>query len=231
MARGAGGRWDRPRLIGPVETEKGTAMTTKTTKTAAATTATKDAPAAAGAAGGVRTLRGLLEEELHQLYAEELHSEKVLPKLAEAAGSVELSNAIRAHAVETRQHVERLDRVFHELGMKPRKSETHGAKGLLDDCVEMTKRTRMEPHVRDAAIIAVMQRLEHDEMAGYGCARTWASLLGHSTASSELLKSLVDERRCDEGLTKLAERINESAIGKESGTQAKEKPQAVASGR
>lgn len=211
--------------------------TTKTTTTHPGAKGERETPATAGAVGGVRTLRGLLEEELHQLYAAEIHSEKVLPKLAEAAESVELANAIRAHAVETKQHVERLDRVFHELGMKPRRSETHGTKGLLDDCVEMTKRTKMEPHVRDAAIIAVMQRLEHDEMAGYGCARTWASLLGHATASSELLKTLVDERRCDEGLTKLAERINESAIGKEAGAQAqakekeKEKLQPAASGR
>ncbi|MFM1822324.1 MAG: hypothetical protein RI967_590 [Planctomycetota bacterium] len=212
-------------------TKSGT--TTKSATTHRAGAAEQEVPQTAGAAGGVRTLRGLLEEELHQLYAEEIHSEKVLPKLAEAAHAVELANAIRAHAVETKQHVERLDRVFLELGMKPRRSETHGTKGLLEDCVEMTKRTKMEPHVRDAAIIAVMQRIEHDEMAGYGCARTWASLLGHATASSELLKTLVDERRCDEGLTRLAERINESAIGKESAGQPKGegRPQPVPSAR
>jgi ferritin-like metal-binding protein YciE len=193
-------------------------MTTKTTtkappKPAATATAPKSATGAAtGAATQPRTMRDLLEEQLHELYAQEVHSEKVLPKMAEAAEAKELAEAFRMHATETKQHVTRLERVFMELGMKPRKTETHGSKGLLEDCLETTKRSRMEPHVRDAALIAVMQRLEHDEMAGYGCARTWAALLGHPTAASELLKSLVEERRCDEGLTKLAERLNKEAM-------------------
>ena len=47
-------------------------------------------------------------------------------------------------------------------------------------------------------MIAALQRLEHDEIAGYGCARTWASLLGYTTAASELLKTLTEERRFDD---------------------------------
>ncbi len=160
----------------------------------------------------MHSLRDLLVVQLNELYASEVHSESVLPKLADAAASSKLSEAIRGHLAETKVHISRLDRVFGEIGSKPKKTETHGAKGILDDCTATATKSRMDPQVRDAAIIAVVQRLEHDEIAGYGCARTWASLLGHATAASELLKTLTEERRFDEALTKIAETLNKSAL-------------------
>jgi len=162
--------------------------------------------------GSIKSLKDLLVGQLNELYAAEVHSESVLAKVACCTSSPKLADAVRAHLDETKQHLSRLDRVFGELGVKPRKSESHGSKGLLEDCETIAGRGRIEPHVRDAAIIASIQRLEHDEIAGYGCARTWASLLGHATAASELLKTLTEERRFDETLTKIAETLNKSAL-------------------
>ena len=160
----------------------------------------------------MKSLKDLLVEQINELHAAEVHSESVLAKVAAAAASPKLAEAIRGHIDETKQHLARLDRVFGELGLKPRKTETHGSKGLLEDCTLIAGRGKIEPHVRDAAIIAAMQRLEHDEIAGYGCARTWAGLLGHQTAASELLKTLTEERRFDESLTRIAETLNKSAL-------------------
>jgi ferritin-like metal-binding protein YciE len=164
------------------------------------------------ASSSMHSLKDLLLEQLHELHAAESHSQSILSKLATAASSPKLVEAIRAHLEETKQHVARLDRVFGELGGKPKKLETHGSKGLLEDCTEIAGRTKIDPHVRDAAIIAVVQRLEHDEMAGYGCARTWASLLGHTSAAAELLKTLTEERRFDENLSRIAESLNKAAL-------------------
>ncbi len=165
----------------------------------------------------MKTLKDLLVEQINELYAAETHSEAVLAKLATAAASPKLSEAIRTHVEETKQHLSRLDRVFGELGIKPKKvetqkAETHGTKGLLEDCTSIAGRTRIEAHVRDAAIIAALQRVEHDEIAGYGCARTWSTLLGFTTAGTELLKTLTEERRFDESLTRIAETLNKSAL-------------------
>lgn len=160
----------------------------------------------------IRSLRDLLIEQINELHASEIQAESVLAKVSAAAASPRLAEAIRSHIEESRQHLARLDRVFGELGLKPRKAETHGAKGLLEDCARLAARSKIEPHVRDAAIIAAMQRLEHDEIAGYGCARTWAGLLGHPTAAGELLKTLTEERRFDESLTRIAETLNRSAL-------------------
>ena len=160
----------------------------------------------------MKSLKDLLVEQLHELHASETHSSAVLTKLADSAGAPKLGDTIRAHIDETKQHLSRLDRVFGELGIKPRKIETHGSKGLLEDCTAIAGRSKIDPHVRDAAIIAALQRLEHDEIAGYGCARTWASLLGFTTSASELLKTLTEERRFDESLTRMAESLNRSAL-------------------
>jgi ferritin-like metal-binding protein YciE len=160
----------------------------------------------------MHSLKDLLVEQLNELYAAETHSHAVLTKLAFAASSPKLVEALRSHADETKQHTARLERVFGEIGGKPRKLETHGCRGLLEDCTELAGRTKIDPGVRDAALIAVVQRLEHDELAGYGCARTWAGLLGHTAAASELLKTLTEERRFDENLSKIAESLNKLAL-------------------
>ena len=162
--------------------------------------------------GTMKSLKDLLIEQINELYAAEVHSEGVFAKMAAASSSPKLGEAIRTHIDETKQHLARLDRVFGELGVKPKKLETHGSKGLLEDCASIAGRSKIEAHVRDAAIIAAIQRVEHDEIAGYGCARTWASLLGYPTAASEMLKTLTEERRFDEGLTRIAETLNKSAL-------------------
>lgn len=160
----------------------------------------------------MNSLRDLLVAQLQELYAAEVHSESVMAKVADAAASAKLSEMLRAHLTETKGHIARLDRVFGEIGSKPKKMETHGSKGILEDCAAIASKSKIEPHVRDAAIIAVTQRLEHDEIASYGCVRTWANLLGYQTAAAELMKTLTEERRFDESLSRLAETLNKGAL-------------------
>ncbi len=161
---------------------------------------------------GMHSLKDLLIEQLNELYAAEVRSETVIPKLANAAASPRLAEAFRSHLDETKSQIKRLDRVFADIGVKPRKIDNNGTKGLLEDCVAVASCTKTEPHVRDAALIAAMQRIEHDEMAGYGCARTWASLLGYQSASTQLLQTLTEERECDEHLSRIAETLNRNAL-------------------
>jgi ferritin-like metal-binding protein YciE len=41
-----------------------------------------------------------------------------------------------------------------------------------------------ETGAKDAALISAAQRVEHCEIAAYGCVRTWAGLLGESEAQN-----------------------------------------------
>ena len=79
----------------------------------------------------MNSLRDLMIAQLNELYASEVHSESVIAKIQSAAASPKLSEALRSHLAETKVHIARLDRVFGEVGAKPKKSESHGSKGTL----------------------------------------------------------------------------------------------------
>ncbi|MDQ2945511.1 MAG: DUF892 family protein, partial [Acidobacteriota bacterium] len=112
----------------------------------------------------------------------------------------------------TEQHVKRLEQVFAEVGKAPKRETCAAMKGLVAEGDEMIKATA-PPDVKDAALIAAAQRVEHCEMSGYGTARTFAQELGHS-ASADLLQATLDEERAaDKKLTAIAEsRINIRAM-------------------
>jgi ferritin-like metal-binding protein YciE len=70
-----------------------------------------------------------------------------------------------------------------------------------------------EDEVRDAGLISAAQRVEHYEMAGYGCARTYAELLGDSEGAKTLQMTLDEEAATDQKLTALAKStINLEAV-------------------
>ena len=160
------------------------------------------------------TMKDLLVSHLNELHANERHLAELLPALARAASSQELADKLRSHASEAKEHGSRLASVFRELGTRPHSSnsETRGMKGLAQDCLHLARSHGAEPHVRDAAIIGAVQHLKHDEIAGYGCARTWARLLGHPSVSRTLQDILDEERDFDGELTRLAESVNERAL-------------------
>jgi ferritin-like metal-binding protein YciE len=82
--------------------------------------------------------------------------------------------------------------------------------GLIEEGSEVIKED-MDPEVKDAALIAAAQRVEHHEIAGYGCVRNYAHLLGHTKAVKLLQQTLDEEGDTDKTLTKLAESINVEA--------------------
>ncbi|MFG0285886.1 MAG: ferritin-like domain-containing protein [Phycisphaerales bacterium JB039] len=160
----------------------------------------------------IETLRDLYVEQLNELYAAEKHGLRALPELVEAASSPVLADAIEDLIQQKRQRLDRLEEIFEDSDIRPHARETRGMKGLLEDCLALSHNKKVEPHVRDAALIALAQHVEHDEIAGYGCARTWAQVLGEHDAAALLEKSLKDEKDADARLSKMARSINQEAM-------------------
>jgi ferritin-like metal-binding protein YciE len=160
----------------------------------------------------LESLKDLYVEQLRDLYSAETQLVDALPKMAEAAHHPELKQAFQEHLVQTRQHVERLERVFNDLSMRPGGETCEGMEGLLKEGKEMMKMTGA-PEVIDAGLIAAAQRVEHYEIAGYGTVRTYAELLGFNEAVRLLERTLQEEEAADELLTQIAEsRINAEAL-------------------
>jgi ferritin-like metal-binding protein YciE len=157
------------------------------------------------------TLRELWERELYDLYSTEQKIIGALPELISAAGSPELKAALDKHLQRTRVHVERLDLIFHQCGFGTGGLQASGIESIVRAGAERVK-INGDTDVRDAAIIAAAQHVEHYEIAGYGCARTWARQLGDDRSADLLQQTLDEEGAANKQLTDLAESgINESA--------------------
>lgn len=150
------------------------------------------------------SLRDLFLDELRDLYNAENQLVKALPKVVAAVSSSELKETIEEHLEETRGHVDRLEQVFKQLGEKPGGTHCDGMEGLLEEGKKMMKK-KGDDSVIDAGIISAAQRVEHYEIAGYGCVHTFAKRLGEDAAAELLSQTLKEEKQADEKLTEIAE--------------------------
>jgi ferritin-like metal-binding protein YciE len=156
-------------------------------------------------------VKELYIDELRDIYNAENQLTKALPKMAKAATSDELRAGFEEHLEQTKGHVERLEQIFQELGEKPTGKKCKGMEGLVEEGDEMIKEAELEGEALDAGLISAAQRVEHYEIAAYGCVRTYANLLGESDAAKLLEQTLKEEKETDQKLTKLAEKINVEA--------------------
>lgn len=154
----------------------------------------------------LNSLHDLYVDELKDLYNAESQILKALPKMVKAASSPDLAQAFQNHLEETEGQVARLDRIFKKLDVSPKGKKCKAMEGLLEEGKEVMEEDA-DPVVRDAALIAAAQRVEHYEMAGYGCVRTFAQLLGYDDASDLLQETLDEEGAADKKLTELAESV------------------------
>jgi ferritin-like metal-binding protein YciE len=158
----------------------------------------------------MKSLKDLYVSELKDLYSAENQLLKAIPKMAKAATSEPLKKAFTGHLEQTKTHVERLETIFEELGASPKGKKCKAMEGLVKEGAEVIEEDA-SPEVKDAALIAAAQRVEHYEMAGYGCVRTYAQLLGETSAAKLLQQTLNEEGDTDKKLTGLAEKINVEA--------------------
>jgi ferritin-like metal-binding protein YciE len=154
----------------------------------------------------LESLHDLYMDELKDLYSAENQLLKALPKMAKAASAPELRTAFEDHLEETRGQVRRLEQIFKKLDASPKGKKCKAMEGLIEEGKEVMGEDA-EPVVLDAALIAAAQRVEHYEMAGYGCVRTYARLLGHEEAANLLQDTLDEEAAADKKLTELAETV------------------------
>jgi ferritin-like metal-binding protein YciE len=160
----------------------------------------------------LESLRDLLVEQLQDLYDAENRIIKALPKMAKAASSPELKAAFEKHLTETKGQVTRLEEAFEALGQKAKKKPCQAIKGLIEEGEETIKQDA-EPEVKDAALIAAAQRVEHYEMAGYGTVCTYAKVLEEQKVHNLLKETMAEEVATDKALSALAEStINLQAV-------------------
>ncbi|HEY3475598.1 MAG TPA: ferritin-like domain-containing protein [Anaerolineales bacterium] len=155
-------------------------------------------------ASKMATLEDLYTDLLKDLYSAEKQIVKALPKMAKNAQSPDLQRAFQEHLRQTEGQVERIERIFSEMGGSPRGKKCVGMEGLVAEGNELLQENA-EPDVLDAGLIAAAQKVEHYEIASYGTARAWAERLGYDKAARLLQQTLEEESMANEKLTRIAE--------------------------
>lgn len=156
-------------------------------------------------------LHELFLDELADLYSAEHQLTKALPKMAKAAQSDELREALEQHLEETEEHLSRLEQVAESLDETLKKKTCKAMKGLIEEADDIVKEQK-DSSALDAGIIAACQKVEHYEIASYGTVCAWAEQMGHDEALKLLRQTEEEESAADEKLTEIAENIaNERA--------------------
>jgi ferritin-like metal-binding protein YciE len=151
----------------------------------------------------LQSLQDLFLHELRDIYSAEKQILKALPKMAKAASNPQLKTGFQEHLEQTKEHVNRLEQIFEKLGKPSRGPKCKGMEGLLEEGADMMEEEG-EPEVIDAGLISAAQRVEHYEIAAYGCAKTYAKVLGDTEAGSLLDQTLQEEGATDKKLTQIA---------------------------
>lgn len=149
------------------------------------------------------TMDDLFVEQIQDLYDAEQRLVEALPKMAHAATSPQLRSAFEQHLGQTENHVKRLEQVFADIGRQANRETCKGMKGLISEGSEIIE-AKGDSGVKDAALIAAAQRVEHYEMAGYGAARSFAQALGRADLANLLQQTLDEEGQADKKLTEIA---------------------------
>jgi ferritin-like metal-binding protein YciE len=160
----------------------------------------------------LKDLHSLFIHELKDLYSAEKQLTKALPKMAKAATNEDLRHAFEQHLEETETQIDRLDEIFETLQVSPRGPKCAAMEGLIEEGKKLLEEDA-DPNVLDAALICAAQRVEHYEIAGYGCVRALAEQLGMTDLAAELQDTLDEEKETNDKLTQLAlSHINEEAM-------------------
>jgi ferritin-like metal-binding protein YciE len=146
----------------------------------------------------------LIRQQLQDLYSAEKQFAAAQPAMAEAASDLDLRDALEQHVEVTLVQLDRLERVAKELGVSHSGGRSVTAKAMLEEGAAIAA-IDADPVVRDAALIAAAQRIEHFEIAAYGTLRALAKRVGNDKATRMLEETLAEERGADFMLTEMAE--------------------------
>jgi ferritin-like metal-binding protein YciE len=156
------------------------------------------------------SLRDLYRNQLRMLLSTEQQIIEALPTMIEKATDVQLKQGFQSHLQETRVHVTRVQQILTEELREAEPIKCKALAALVSEAEDMIKDTT-DSSVRDVALIAAAQRVEHYEIATYGAVRRWAQILGEAEQADLLDKTIQEEGHADQLLTSIAERVNVEA--------------------
>jgi ferritin-like metal-binding protein YciE len=158
------------------------------------------------------TLADVYLDQIQDMHSCERQLIRAIPKMMKAASNPDLKSAFAEHLEVTREHLARLDRILEDLGKPAGRKVCKAAVGLVEEGGEMIDADG-EDQARDVGLICAAQKIEHYEIASYGCLQAFALQLGRNADAKLLEKTLNDEKKANDALSELATAsVNEGAM-------------------
>ncbi|EPU4810021.1 ferritin-like domain-containing protein [Klebsiella aerogenes] len=152
----------------------------------------------------IQTIEDIFIHLLSDTYSAEKQLTRALAKLSRASACEELQTAFSAHLEETQGHIERIDKLLEQNDqIRLKRMKCVAMEGLIEEANEVIEATEKN-EIRDAALIAAAQKVEHYEIAAYGTLCTLAEQLGYKAAVKLLAETLEEEKDADMKLTDIA---------------------------
>ncbi|KLF06679.1 hypothetical protein YA27_23485 [Klebsiella aerogenes] len=152
----------------------------------------------------IKTIEDIFTHLLSDTYSAEKQLTCALAKLSRASACEELQTAFSAHLEETQGHIERIDKLLEQNDqIRLKRMKCVAMEGLIEEANEVIEATEKN-EIRDAALIAAAQKVEHYEIAAYGTLCTLAEQLGYKAAVKLLAETLEEEKDADMKLTYIA---------------------------
>jgi ferritin-like metal-binding protein YciE len=151
-------------------------------------------------------LESFFIDALKDIYWAEKALTKALPRMAKAATSSELKKAFEQHLEVTRKQIDRLDKIFEQMGKKAQGKKCEAMQGLIEESESIISETKDDTFTRDAALIISAQKVEHYEIAAYGGLAQLAKTMNKKGIANALGTTLNEEKKTDELLTRIAEK-------------------------
>ena len=162
----------------------------------------------------MNALENLFLTELADRYDAEEQLVGAAPRMAESATCKDLQKLLLSHLKETEGHVKMVRRIFESFGEEPTRRRCEGTAGLLRECEEIAADFKGSQAI-NATVVSAAQKIQHHEIASYGCLHEWAKLLGNTEASALLKEILIEEKVANKALIALARsQCNNEALGK-----------------
>jgi ferritin-like metal-binding protein YciE len=151
------------------------------------------------------SIEKLFTEQLKLIYYVEKNLLKTLQKVIKKSLGEVMQNSLIEHKQATEEHIIRIEKVFNLLNKKSQTRKSEAFLGLQEEMEEMINLTPENCNARDMAIITMIQKMEHYEIATYSGIVSMAKNFGFKQVASILQDTLDEEKDTDQQFNYLAE--------------------------
>jgi ferritin-like metal-binding protein YciE len=159
----------------------------------------------------INSFKDMYLAELQELASVERQLVAAMAAMAEVASHPSLKQALTDHQKQTQIQGERLESMLRKHGATAPPHTDQAMQALVGETTKMFTILKGD-ELRDAGLIASVQKLKHYEIAAYGTAASLAEQLDLRDDQRMLHQSLEEEKKADALLTRLAKsEVNEDA--------------------